>query len=148
MVIGLAGTILPVLPGTILIFLGALLFVLFFGFEKVSVGIIIAIGVIVLLSILFDFLAGSIGARKFGASKAGVIGAILGAIVGLFVGNIFGLILGPLIGAVLGEVILGKNLKVAGKAGVGTLVGFLGGAIMKFVFGLLMILLFVFALMF
>lgn len=148
MALGLAGTILPILPGTILIFVGALLYALFFGLEKVGLGIIIVVGVIAVLSILFDFLAGSIGAKKFGASASGIIGAILGGVAGFFIGNIIGLILGPLIGAFLGELISGKNLRVAGKAGFGALIGFLGGTIMKFVFGLLMILLFVFALLF
>lgn len=147
-IVGLAGTVLPLLPGNFLIFGGILLFDFIFGFQKISIGILILLFIIALLSFVFDFLAASIGAKKFGASRAGIFGAILGGVVGFFIGNIFGIILGPLIGAFLGEIISGENMKKAGKASFGTLVGFLGGTVMRLSFGLIMVLIFVFALIF
>lgn len=148
MAAGLAGTILPLLPGPILIFGGAFLYILFFGAGKVGVEIIITLGIIALISFLFDFIAGGIGAKKFGASRSGIIGAILGGIIGLFIGNIFGLILGPLFGAFLAEIVAGRSFREAGKAGIGAFIGFLGGTVMRFVLGFIMILIFVFALLF
>jgi uncharacterized protein YqgC (DUF456 family) len=83
-------------------------------------------------------LGGYLGARHFGASKLGMFGAVVGALVGMFFG-IIGLLAGPLLGAIAGEVIAGKRLVKAGRAGWGTLLGNLLAMIGKLAIGLVMI---------
>jgi uncharacterized protein YqgC (DUF456 family) len=77
-----------------------------------------------------DLLASILGAKKVGASRAAVVGAALGAVVGLFF-SLPGLIVGPFLGALAGELLVGKTWKEAGKAGLGTWLGMVLGAIAK-----------------
>lgn len=145
--IGLAGTILPTLPGNILIFVGALVYGIFTQFEEVTPWVLTALGVISIGAQVLDYLAEAYGARRFGATKYGIWGAIIGGIVGLMVLNILGLLLGILLGAIIPEIILGgRDLKGAVKIGWGSLLGFFGGTLMKFVLGLISIAIFFMAL--
>ena len=140
--VGLIGTVLPVFPGTIIILAGALVHGLMIGREK-SVGWR-TIAILVLLTLatyVLDFLSGYFGARFFGATKWGMVGAVLGALVGTVFG-IVGLFVGPVIGAVLGEFIAGKRMIDAGRAGWGSLLGNLGAVIGKLLFALAMIAIF------
>jgi uncharacterized protein YqgC (DUF456 family) len=91
-----------------------------------------------LLSYAFDFLGNYFGAKHFGATKWGAIGAIFGAFIGLFFG-IIGLFAGPVIGAVIGEFLAGKRMVDAGRAGWGSLLGSLGAMIAKLIVALAMI---------
>jgi uncharacterized protein YqgC (DUF456 family) len=137
--VGLIGTVLPIIPGTTIILAAAVIHRMMLGAEK-SIGWG-AIGILVLLTLAtyaLDFLASSFGAKYFGATKWGALGAIVGALVGLFFG-IIGLFVGPVIGAVIGEFIAGKRMIDAGRAGWGSLLGNLGGMIGKLVIALVMI---------
>jgi uncharacterized protein len=107
-VIGVAGTILPMLPGVPLVFAGLLLAAWHGGFAQVSILTMVIIGVIALLAWAVDFVASIATAKKFGASKYALWGAGIGAVVGI-AGGIVGLIIGPAIGAVIGELITHKN---------------------------------------
>jgi uncharacterized protein len=107
-VIGIAGTILPMLPGVPLVFAGLLLAAWHGGFAQVSILTMVIIGVIALLAWAVDFVASIATAKKFGASKYALWGAGIGAVVGI-AGGIVGLIIGPAIGAVIGELITHKN---------------------------------------
>ncbi len=101
-VIGIAGTVLPALPGIVLVFFGLALAAWIDDFQRVG-GVTIAIlGVFTLLAYLIEFAATSFGAKKFGASYKAVAGAAIGTLAGMFFG-IPGLIAGPFVGAVLGE---------------------------------------------
>jgi uncharacterized protein YqgC (DUF456 family) len=144
--IGLAGTILPTLPGTILIFAGTLVYGIFTGFEEVTLWVLAVLAGISIGGLLLDYVAGAYGAKRFGASKYGIWGAIIGGIVGLIILNIVGLIVGVFLGAIVPEILLGQGLKESLKIGWGSLLGFLGGTLMKFILGLLMIGIFVIAL--
>jgi uncharacterized protein YqgC (DUF456 family) len=146
LLMGLAGTILPTLPGNILIFAGALVYGIFTGFEEVTLWVLAALAGITIGAQLLDYVAGAYGAKRFGASKYGMWGAILGGIVGLLAFNIVGLIAGVFLGAIIPEILLGQGLKEALRIGWGSLLGFLGGTLMKFILGLLMIGIFVIAL--
>lgn len=140
--VGLIGTVLPVIPGTTIIFAAAVIHRIMLGPEK-SVGWW-SIGILALLTVLtylLDFLSGYFGAKYFGATRWGTFGAILGAIIGLFFG-VVGLFVGPVIGAVSGEFIAGKRMIDAGRAGWGSLLGNLGGMIGKLAIGLTMIIIF------
>jgi len=140
--VGLIGTVLPVLPGTTIILAAAIIHRLVLGAEK-SIGwkTIVALVVLTLLSYVFDFLGSYFGAKYFGATKWGAVGAILGALVGLFLGLI-GLFVGPVIGAVVGEVIAGKRMIDAGRAGWGSLLGNIGAMLAKLIIALAMITIF------
>ena len=140
--VGLIGTVVPVLPGTIIVLAGAIIHRIMLGAEK-SIGwkTIVVLVMLTLLSYAFDFLGSYFGAKYFGATKWGAFGAIVGALVGLCFGLI-GLFVGPVIGALAGEFIAGKRMIDAGRAGWGSLLGNLGAMIGKLVIALAMIAIF------
>src|SRR3954452_651659 len=117
--IGLIGTVAPVLPGTTIILGAAVIHRIILGAEK-SIGwrTIVVLVALTVASYALDVFAGYLGAKYFGATKWGTLGAIVGALIGLFFG-IIGLFVGPVIGAITGEVIAGKRMMHAGRAGWG-----------------------------
>ena len=142
MALGLIGTVIPVLPGTTIILLGAVVHWVVVGPNR-SLGwsALIAMLLLTLLTYAIDAAAGYLGAKRFGATKWGLIGATGGALIGLFFG-LFGLFVGPVVGAIAGELIGGKEAIKAGRAGWGTFVGGLAGIIAKLFIGLIMIVIF------
>ena len=140
--VGLIGTVAPVLPGTTIILVAAVIHRIMLGPEK-SIGwvTIIVLVLLTLATYAIDILGGYFVAKYFGATKWGTFGAILGALVGLFFG-ILGLFVGPVIGAIAGEFIAGKRMIDAGRAGWGSLLGNLGAMLGKLVIGLAMIAIF------
>lgn len=141
---GFAGLILPVLPGTFLIYIGLVLAAWAEGFVHVGA---ITIGILTILAILassVDFLAGALGAKRFGASKRAVAGAALGAVAGIFFG-IPGIIIGPFAGAVIGELTVKNDINAAGRAGIGAWLGLLLGVAVKAALGFVMIGVFIIA---
>ena len=137
--LGLIGTVLPIVPGTTIILAGAVIHRMMLGAEK-SIGwkTIALLVLLTLASYAFDFFGTYFGAKYFGATKWGALGAIAGALIGLFFGFI-GLFLGPIIGAVAGELIAGKRMIAAGRAGWGSLLGNLAGMVGKLLIALVMI---------
>lgn len=107
--IGIAGTILPMLPGVPLVFAGLLLAAWHGGFDEVSILTMVIIGLIASMAWAVDFFASVVTAKKAGASKYALWGAAIGAIVGI-AGGIVGLIVGPAIGAIIGELITHKSV--------------------------------------
>jgi uncharacterized protein YqgC (DUF456 family) len=135
---GLAGTILPVLPGVLLVFGGLFLAAWADDFTRVgyvAVGIIGALG---LLSFAADLLASMLGAKRVGASPQALFGAAAGGTIGVFLG-IPGIVLGPFLGAALGEYLARGRLLQAGKVGIGTWIGLLVAAIAKVVIAVAMV---------
>jgi uncharacterized protein YqgC (DUF456 family) len=128
---GLAGTVLPFLPGIPLIYGCIIAYGLLSGWKAYGAGAAIGWGVVTLIMALLDFYAGSIGARCYGASRAGVWGSILGGIVGTIIAGLPGLIIGPFVGAVGGELLSGRSGAEALRSGWGAIVGFIGGGIVK-----------------
>jgi len=136
---GLAGVLLPILPGALIIFVGALLHKILTP-EWLSWTTVIILGVLVLVERLLDFLGTMIGAKWLGATRWGIFGAVVGGIVGLFFG-LPGLILGPVFGALVGEIIFARrSLGLSAKAGVGAAVGFGLSTVARIALALLMIL--------
>ncbi|MEO9386690.1 DUF456 domain-containing protein [Chromobacterium phragmitis] len=127
---GLAGTILPAIPGLPLLFGGFLLASWLDGFQHLGAISLAILAVLAALGLLIDFVAGLLGAKATGASRQALWGAFIGSLAGMFLG-IAGVILGPLIGAVIGEFIARKDAFQAGKVGVGTFIGFIVGAVAK-----------------
>ena len=139
MAVGLIGTVLPVVPGTAIILAAALLHQIMLGTER-SLGWwnIAGLTLLTLFSYALEFFAGYFGAKRFGATKWGAFGAVIGAIAGLFF-PFPGLIVGPVVGALAGELVAGKRLVSAGRAGWGTLLGNLAGMLGKLTIGLVMV---------
>ena len=145
--VGLVGSILPNLPGIPVMFGGMLLAAWVGHFEKIPVWVIVFLGVLAAFSILFDFLAGTWGAKRYGASKAAVWGAFIGTIVGLFFG-IPGIIQGPFVGAVIGQLASGSRVDHAARVGVGTWIGLVIGTAIKIATAFMMLGTFALALLF
>ncbi|MFT3790257.1 MAG: DUF456 family protein [Rudaea sp.] len=127
---GLAGTVLPALPGVPLVFAGMLLAAWADHFAHVGTFTLIVLGALSLLALAVDFLAGLLGAKRVGASAHALWGAMLGTVVGLFLG-LPGIVLGPFLGAVAGELLVGSALGRATHVGIGTWLGLLFGTLAK-----------------
>lgn len=130
MLVGIAGTVLPALPGIPLVFAGMVLAAWAGDFQYVGWGWLLALGILTVLSLGIDLLAGSMGAKRVGASKVALVGAVLGSFVGLFFGPL-GLFAGPFVGALVGELVHRRDLGQATKVGVGTWFGILLGTVLK-----------------
>ena len=133
--VGIAGTILPALPGLPLVFAGMLLAAWAGDFRQVGVPMLVVLGLLTVFSLAVDFWATALGAKRVGASKLAIIGAMVGTLAGLFLGPI-GLLLGPFGGAIAGELIHRRSLQkqdlgLAAKIGVGTWFGILFGTVLK-----------------
>lgn len=129
-VIGLAGIVLPALPGVPVIFAGLLLAAWADGFEQVGVVTLVVLGVLTFVSLGVDLLATALGAKRVGASRLALVGAVIGTFAGLFFG-LPGLIVGPFAGALIGELIHGRQVGQAAKVGLGTWFGILLGVALK-----------------
>ncbi|MFQ5878248.1 MAG: DUF456 domain-containing protein [Acidobacteriota bacterium] len=128
--VGIAGTVLPAVPGTALVFCGLLIAAWIDHFQRVGWITLAVLGAVALISLGFDIVATGLGARRLGASRAAVIGAALGTVVGLFLG-LPGMALGPFVGAVVGEYATRREWGRAGKVGLGTWIGLVLGAAVR-----------------
>jgi len=139
MIVGLIGTIIPLLPGTTIIFAAAVLHRLMLG-EQHSVGWWTLGGLLILtiISHALDFFSGSVGAKKFGATRWGVVGGLIGTVVGMFFFP-WGLLLGPILGVLTGELLGGQELLPAGKSTWGTFLGTTAGIIANGIIGVVMV---------
>ncbi len=141
-IIGLAGTVLPALPGVPLIFGGLLLIAYQDGFNKVGVVTLVILGILTVFAFLIDYVAAIFGAKRIGASRLAIIGAALGTLGGLFFGLI-GLVLGPFVGAAAGEFITRQDAMQAGKVGLATWLGMVIGVAAKLGIAFMMVGIFV-----
>jgi len=147
MLAGLAGTIYPALPGLALLGGGMLLAAWLGDFASVGSTALIIIGVLAVLGMIMENLAGFLGAQKSGASRQALIGAFIGGLVGMFLGLV-GAIIGPIVGAVIGELKARHSLQQAGKVGIATFIGFLAGTVIKIACAFAMLAVFLGALVF
>ncbi len=136
MILGIAGCLLPVLPGPPLTYLG-LVVLHFTRFADISKNLFIILGIVAVVVTVIDYVVPIWGTKQFGGSKYGMRGATVGLIIGLFLGPP-GIIIGPFIGAVVGELIFRDEIRYALKAGFGSLLGFLTGVGLKLAAALLM----------
>lgn len=120
--VGLAGLVLPALPGAPLLFAGLLLAAWADDFAYVGAGTLVVLGLLAALTFVVDAAASALTARRFGASRRAVIGAVLGGLAGLAFG-LPGLVLGPFLGAVAGELSARRGLREAGWSGIGATLG-------------------------
>ncbi|MDX1268877.1 MAG: DUF456 domain-containing protein [Oceanisphaera sp.] len=141
-IVGLAGTVLPALPGVPVIFFGLVLAAWIDGFSTIGWGTLVVLGLLTMLSIIIDLLAAAFGTQRMGASPRAFWGATLGALVGIFFGLV-GVVLGPFIGAVAAELSAGVDTRQAGRSGYGAWLGLLLGTAAKLAIAFLMLGIFV-----
>lgn len=145
-VIGVAGTVLPALPGTALVLAGTVLGAWIDDFTKVGGGTVAVLVVLAVVAWVLDYVAGLLGAKKAGASRQALIGAALGTVAGLFMGLV-GVLFMPLVGAAIGEYIARRDERRAATVGIATWLGLMAGLIAKVVIAFVMIGVFVVALL-
>lgn len=143
--LGIAGTVLPVLPGIPLIFITMAAYGWYEGFELITPKFLAIMGGLALLSLFIDYLATYLGAKRYGSSRKGMVGALLGAVAGLFILPPLGIFIGPWVGAVLGEKIEGKAWSESMQAGVGSLIGLFSGILFKLILAIVMFIAFLIA---
>ena len=146
-IVGVAGVVLPALPGTWLILLGLIMAAAADGFTRVGVVTLVVIGVLAVASYFIDFVAAGIGTKRLGASPRAMAGAMIGTVAGLFFG-LPGLIVGPFVGAAIGEWTVHRDLTKSGKAGAAAWLGFAIGTAVKVGVAFAMIGIFIAALVF
>jgi uncharacterized protein YqgC (DUF456 family) len=129
-VVGLAGTLLPALPGPALVFAGLLLAAWIDGFSRVGWPTLVVLAVLTAATYAVDLAAAAVGVKRFGASPRAAVGAALGTLLGLPLG-LPGLVAGPFVGAVIGEYSARRRVEGAARAGLGAWLGFLIGTLVK-----------------
>jgi len=130
MFLGVAGSILPGLPSTPLVLVGALGHKIYFGDTGAASWVLVILTLLTLLSVVMDYIASVYGAKKLGATWRGAVGAVVGGLIGIFF-SFPGILVGPFVGAVLFELAGGRTFKDSSKAGVGATIGLLAGALGK-----------------
>jgi uncharacterized protein YqgC (DUF456 family) len=128
--VGVAGTVLPALPGVVFVFGGIVLAAWIDDFARISGWTVGALAVLAAIGFVVDYVAGAITAQRAGATKLGVIGAAVGTFAGVVTG-LWGLVFMPLVGAAIGEFIAHRDALRAGRVGVATWIGLLLGAVAK-----------------
>jgi len=143
---GLVGAILPSLPGIPMVFGGIWLVAAVNDYRHLGLWWLLLIGALGTVGVIVDFVAGTLGAKRVGASKRALWGASLGTLVGMFFG-IPGILIGPFAGALIGELSSGTSVLRSAHVGIGTWIGLLLGALVKLVISLVMVGLFGFAML-
>jgi uncharacterized protein YqgC (DUF456 family) len=145
-VAGVAGTVLPALPGTLFVLAGIVLGAWIDDFSRVGWGAVAAVSVLAVVAWLLDYVAALLGAQRVGASRHAIIGAALGTVAGLFMGLV-GVLFMPLVGAAVGEYMARRDEGRAVKVGVATWLGIMAGLVAKVVIAFIMIGIFLVALL-
>jgi uncharacterized protein YqgC (DUF456 family) len=140
-IIGLVGTVLPLLPGAVLIYGGMLVYGFLTKFATLNLTFYLMQAMALIVIFAIDYVASAAGTRRFGGSKQAGWGAVGGAIIGIFFGPL-GIIIGPFLGAVAVELFRGTATDKAIRAGFGTIIGILGGTLVKLAAEVLMIIYF------
>jgi uncharacterized protein YqgC (DUF456 family) len=141
--VGLAGALLPAIPGVPLVFAGLWLGAWIDDYEKVSAWWVGVFGVLTLVAVAVDLIATALGAKRVGASRLAIAGAVIGTFAGLFFGGPIGILIGPFVGAVAGELVARGRVDQAMDVGIATWMGFLFGTLAKIALSLAMIGMFV-----
>ncbi len=137
--VGLLGSILPILPGPIIIFAGMLLYGFMTDFATLDTYFFLLQALVVVLIFSIDYLASAAGTKRSGGSKQAAWGAAVGIIPGLLFFGPLGIVIGPFMGAVAVELLRGVEINQAFRIGFGTLIGVLGGTVLKVLIGIMMI---------
>ncbi len=136
--VGILGTVIPMIPGLPMIFAGAWLAAFIDHYDKINVWVVVLLGVLMLFGLAVDWIAQTMGAKKAGATKLGIVGSLIGTFVGIFTG-LWGLIFMPLLGAAIGEFIDHQDMLRSGKVGFATWLGMIIGTVVKIALAFTMI---------
>ena len=137
--IGIAGAIIPMVPGIPLVFAAIAAYGWIEGFNTIGIKYIIVLAAITVFSLLVDYLSSYLGAKYMGAGKGGQIGAVIGVILGIFILPPLGIFIGPFLGAWIGELISGKDYKEAAKNALGTIIGLFTGMLFQLIVSIIML---------
>lgn len=138
LLLGLAGTVVPFLPGTPLIVLAALVHAIATGWAPIGVGRLAILAGLAALGYVLHYVAGALGARHAGGSAWAIAGALVGGVVGLFFG-LPGLLLGPPLGAIVGQLLKTGDLTTSVRTGIAAFLGMVAGAVANFALAVVMI---------
>lgn len=141
-IVGMVGAVYPILPGVLAIYAAFFIYGWLVSWEPFGFWFWLIQTLIVIIIIVADYAVSALGVKKFGGSKAAIVGSTIGLIIGPFVIPAFGIILGPFIGAVLGELIIGTSWQNAVRAGIGSVLGFFASSVVKIALQLAMIIIF------
>lgn len=144
--VGIAGTVLPALPGTAFVLGGIVLAAWIDDFTRVGAATVAIVAVLAVIAWVLDYVAGLLGARKAGASREAILGAGIGTVAGLLMGLV-GVLFMPLVGAAVGEYIARRDERKAVHVGVATWLGIMAGMVAKVVIAFMMVGIFVVALL-
>lgn len=134
--IGILGTILPMLPGVALIFVVITAYGWWEGFNQITFGYLMVLGLLTILSVVLNYMSSVMGAKYFGSTRAGLIGALLGTLAGIFFFPPLGILLGPLAGGYVGEYLTNHDAQASLKAGIGAAIGVFSGIFFQFILAL------------
>ncbi|OWZ84393.1 DUF456 domain-containing protein [Natranaerobius trueperi] len=138
-ILGLIGTFLPVMPGVLLIWIGMFIYGILTEFQELTATFFLIQGLAALLVLLIDYIASAWGVQKFGGSRIAMLSAVVGLFIGVLFFNIPGFIFGPFLGALIAELVRGLPIDKAILSGLGTLIGLLGGILLKLIIEIIMI---------
>jgi uncharacterized protein YqgC (DUF456 family) len=141
--VGVIGTVLPIIPGTVLIFVGAFLYALVEGFHVVGWPTLLVLGLLTVAATTADLWASSVGAKMGGASGFTVVLGLVGGLIGLVLFSLPGAILGALLAVILTEIARQDDWRKALKAGSGWIVGWALSTLLQLGIGLTMVAIFV-----
>ena len=140
---GMAGTVVPFIPGIPLVFIGIAAYGWYDNFQTIDAQYLIVLACLTLLSVFMDYLSTMLGAKYFGSTKQGTWGALLGTVIGLFLFPPIGIIAGPFVGAIIGESMAGKDSRAALKVALGTVAGLFTGMLFNVILAIGMVLSFI-----
>ena len=140
---GMAGTVVPFIPGIPLVFIGIAAYGWYDNFQTIDAQYLIVLACLTLLSVFMDYLSTILGAKYFGSTKQGTWGALLGTVIGLFIFPPIGIIAGPFVGAIIGESMAGKDSRAALKVALGTVAGLFTGMLFNVILAIGMVLSFI-----
>jgi len=143
MIAGLGSIFFPIIPSIPMIWLGIFLYAIATGFEKIDSNFLLLISILTLAIIFLDYIVLTLGVRKFNFSVWGIVGAIVGGVIGSFFNLFFALVIGPVLGAVVGQILTGQDLTYIFQMKKYTVIGFIGGTVVKISVGVAMIGLFI-----
>jgi uncharacterized protein YqgC (DUF456 family) len=139
MLIGLAGVIIPVIPGVPLVWLGLFIYAIGTGFTSISITAVVIFFILMVITLALDFVVPMLGIKKYKASHWALLGSFLGFIIGITVFGFWGIILGPIVGAFVAELIAKGELKRGAQAALGALLGSVVGTLLKLTISMVMI---------
>jgi uncharacterized protein len=142
-IVGMAGAVYPILPGVLAIYAAFFVYGFMITFEPFGWFFWTIQTLVLAVLILADYAVNAWGVKRYGGSRASVVGSTIGIIAGPFVIPAFGLIIGPFAGAVIGELLAGANVEKSLKVGWGSLIGLFTSVVVKVVLQAAMIILFV-----